>query len=320
MKRFATRSGLAFALVLTLAGVVLAEQDGVSKTAQISAGQHVTILNTDHYLQQYLDAARNRPATEYAALYAKYVYGPVLKACGEGGEYYEYGKYNLTRPIANLGALARELAALRRAHFFGRIEAALRKSARLLPGPDTTVYVLAADPDAAYIRTDLHGTAGYTFGAGKILLQVAPTADWQEWLPYTVTHEYHHSAWTWKHYADQPSWPLLHGILFEGKADVFAHTVFPKQTATWANTLAPVQEASVWQKMKPELASTDFRANDKFLFGREGVPKLAGYTIGFHIVESYIKNHPAATIEEWSALNEQQLLDQSGYVAGTTGR
>jgi uncharacterized protein YjaZ len=91
-------------------------------------------------------------------------------------------------------------------------------------------------------------------------------------------------------------------------------------TATWANTLTPAQETVVWQKMKPLLASTDYRVNSKFLFGREDVPKLAGYTIGFHIVQSYIKSHPTAAIPEWSALNDQQLLDQSGYIPGISGR
>jgi uncharacterized protein YjaZ len=317
MRKFGRRSRLALLLWLVCASIALAEQDGVPETVQIAAGQQATILNANSYLEHYLDAAQNKPASEQAALYAKYVYEPVLKACGEGGQYAEFGKYNLIRPITNLNALAKEIAALKRAHFFGKIESALRKSARLLPGPNTLLCVLAADPDAAYIRTDLHGTAGYTFGAGKILLQVAPTADWLDWLPYSVAHEYHHSAWTWKHYSD-PNWPLIHSIIFEGKADAFAHAVFPKQTATWANTLTPAQEVEVWQKMKPELASTDYRLNSKFLFGREDVPKLAGYTIGFHIVESYIKTHPAATIPEWSALKDQQLLDQSGYVAGTT--
>ncbi|MBV9087359.1 MAG: hypothetical protein JOY79_07745, partial [Acidobacteriaceae bacterium] len=222
-------------------------------------------------------------------------------------------KYNLIRPIVNLDALASEISALRRAHFFRSLESALRKSAKLLPGPSTTICVLAADPHTGYIRTDLHGVAGYTFGTGKILLQVAPVADWKEWLPYTVAHEYHHSAWTWKHYSDQPEWTLLHSLIFEGKADAFAHSVFPRQTATWASTLTPDQEAAVWQRMKPELASTDFRVNSKFMFGREDVPKLAGYTIGFHIVETYLKSHPAATIADWSALREQQLLNQSGY-------
>lgn len=299
--------------VLASIGPVLAAGTDHSKSAQIAPGQQATIIDANWYLQEYVDAARTSPATERAALYAKYVYEPLLKRCGEGGEYYEFGKYQLIRPITDLDALANEIAALRRAHLFSRIESALRKSAKLLPGPNTTVCVLAADPDTTYIRADLHGVGAYTFGTGRILLQIAPVADWKEWLPYTVAHEYHHSVWTWGHYSSQSTWTLLHSMIFEGKADAFAHSVFPGQTAPWVSTLTPEQEAAVWPTIKPELATTDFRVNQKFLFGRENVPKLAGYTIGFHIVERYLNIHPKATIAEWSALADAKLLDESGY-------
>ena len=311
MEKFARRIGLVLLFLLASAGAVLAGDS--SKTLQIAPGQAATIIDGNRYLQQYIDAAQSRPAAERAALYAKYVYEPLLKRCGEGGEYYEFGKYNLIRPITNLDALANQIKSMRADELFRLIKSALGKSAKLFPGPSTTVCVLAADPDTGYVRTDLHGVAGYTFGAGKILLQVAPVADWKQWLPYTVAHEYQHSAWTWRRHGAKVDWTLLHSIIFEGKADAFAHSVFPKQTAPWVSTLTPDQEAAVWQRIKPELATTDFRVNQKFLFGREDVPKLAGYTIGFHIVESYLKTHPAARIAEWSALDEQQLLDNSGY-------
>jgi uncharacterized protein YjaZ len=237
----------------------------------------------------------------------------VAKKCGEGGEYYEYGKYNLVRPITNLDALAKNIARMRGTRLNSIIVSALRKSAKLFPGPDTTICVVAADPDSGYIRSDLHGVSGYTFGAGKILLQVAPLGDWKRWLAYTVAHEYHHSMWTWQRHGKPVDWTLLHSIIFEGKADAFAHSVFPKQTAPWVSTLSPCQEVAIWPLMKAELATTDYRVNQKFLFGRDDVPKLAGYTIGFHIVGAYLKNHPAAAIANWTALDEQQLLDNSGY-------
>jgi uncharacterized protein YjaZ len=300
-------------LVLSLCEAVLAEDIESLKTTQIAPGQTATVIDANEYLQRYIDAARSKPAAERAALYAEYVYEPLVKRCGEGGEYYEFGKYNLIRAIANVDALAKEVAILRRAQLSSGIISALRKSAKLLPGPNTTVCVLAADPDSVYVRTDLHGLAGYTFGAGKILLQVAPVGDWKQWLPYTVAHEYHHSTWTWQHDKTVGDWTLLHSIIFEGKADAFAHSIFPRQTAPWVSTLTPCQEAAVWPRMKTELATTDYRVNAKFLFGREDVPKLAGYTIGFHIVSRYLKNHPTARIASWSALNDQQLLDDSGY-------
>jgi hypothetical protein len=71
----------------------------ISKTVQIARGQQASIIDADQYLLQYLAEVRSKPAAERAALYAKYVYEPVLKRCGEGGEYYEFGRHNLIRIV-----------------------------------------------------------------------------------------------------------------------------------------------------------------------------------------------------------------------------
>jgi len=46
---------------------------------------------------------------------------------------------------ANLDALAAEASSLRRANLNAAIEDAMRRATKLLPRPDTTVCVLAAD-------------------------------------------------------------------------------------------------------------------------------------------------------------------------------
>ena len=129
------QTGLLSLFLLSSRGPVLAAGVGSSKSAQIGPGQQATIVDADSYLQEYVDLARTSPAMERTALYAKHVYEPLLKRCREGGGYYEFGKYQLIRPITDLDALTNELAALKRAQLFTGIESALRKSATLLPGP-----------------------------------------------------------------------------------------------------------------------------------------------------------------------------------------
>jgi hypothetical protein len=50
-----------------------------------ASARQATFINANYYLQQYIAAARGKPADERAALYAKYVFEPVTKLCGEGG-------------------------------------------------------------------------------------------------------------------------------------------------------------------------------------------------------------------------------------------
>src|SRR5438270_11611058 len=91
--------GITVATLLWSVGqcTLLASDIEGSKTAQIGPSQNVTVIDVNGYLQQYIDVARKRPDADRAALYAKYVYEPLVKRCGEGGEYYEFGKYNLIR-------------------------------------------------------------------------------------------------------------------------------------------------------------------------------------------------------------------------------
>ncbi len=49
------------------------------------------------------------------------------------------------------------------------------------------------------------------------------------------------------------------------------------------------------------------------MFGLDGTPRWTGYTIGFHIVQSYLQNHPNADVDEWTDKDTHDLLAESGY-------
>jgi len=48
--------------------------------------------------------------------------------------------------------------------------------------------------------------------------------------------------------------------------------------------------------------------------GTEGVPHWAGYTIGFQIVQSFLKGHPELNVSQWTAIPANELLMQAFYV------
>jgi uncharacterized protein YjaZ len=43
------------------------------------------------------------------------------------------------------------------------------------------------------------------------------------------------------------------------------------------------------------------------------VPRQAGYTIGFEIVQAWLKRNPDIPPDEWSRLSPQSILEGSGY-------
>ncbi|HEY3391869.1 MAG TPA: DUF2268 domain-containing putative Zn-dependent protease, partial [Lacipirellulaceae bacterium] len=160
---------------------------------------------------------------------------------------------------------------------------------------------------------DMHGVGGFTAGAGKIWLTVLPRDDWQDWITYTVAHEYHHSAWTARrgelsNMADY--------LIFEGRADSFAQLVDPRQ-APWTNALTPEQENVAWPTIERHLGSTDPRLMQALMFGGAGgSPRWAGYTIGFHIVQRFLKRHPDWSVRQWTEVSTNELLKQAAYAPG----
>ena len=74
------------------------------------------------------------------------------------------------------------------------------------------------------------------------------------------------------------------------------------------------QERTLWNEVKDSLDTTDRNQVDVVLYGGErDFPYNFGYITGYHIVREYAKNHPQATIEEWSKLSPEQLYEESGY-------
>jgi len=47
--------------------------------------------------------------------------------------------------------------------------------------------------------------------------------------------------------------------------------------------------------------------------GSEGIPRWTGFTIGFNIVQSYIKNHPDNRIDDLTNMNANEILAASKY-------
>jgi uncharacterized protein YjaZ len=261
---------------------------------------------------EYAATARQQSDAQRAALYSKIVVAPVLDECAAGGEYADLGKSTTAKPPSDLAALVREIDVLRGKSLNVALKEGLRRVSGMLPGPDTTVCVLAADPAAGYMKS-MHGVQGITTGAGKIWLLISPDGDWESWVGYNIAHEYHHSAWTARYYDKSAPFELLDYLVFEGRADAFAHIAYPDSPAPWTHALTREQEVQVWSSMREILATTDSRVQHSMMFGDRNVPGWAGYTIGFEIVESYLKRLSAESVTSWTAMKAQMPLDGSDF-------
>lgn len=271
---------------------------------------------------EYVAAVRADPAANKDALYKKYVTERYRELCGGYGALgtTSTGVVVVEHPLGDLDQFDENVQALRRSDIGQLVKTALQKSAAVLPGSKITVCLFAIEPDQqGFYSLYMHGMNGGAASPTLILIEATHRGDWQDWVAYTVAHEYNHAVQM--QHVCQPDCrsstvkaDLLYFTISEGLADSFARTLYPDRVAPWTTALTPEQEAAQWRGMQEYLTSLLPADRQRFLFGDGNqIPQWTGYTIGFRIVQKYIQSHPQSRPVEWIKLGADQLLAESGY-------
>lgn len=184
------------------------------------------------------------------------------------------------------------------------VEATFQRVVKELPGPYTKILFLPANPEFKELFESYGiGINAVTVGAGKIIVSINPTIEnWEQLLPYALAHEYHHSVWTSRNFETADLTPLEYLIL-EGRADSFAHELFPNTKHPFLNALSDKETKSVWNSIKPELHVRNSKLNDQMMAGSKEIPTGSVYSIGFAIIKSFKMNNPR--------IGDKQLMDMS---------
>lgn len=139
------------------------------------------------------------------------------------------------------------------------------------------------------------GIGGYTPNAHLVYIPMDPSFtdlhnSIQTELKRTLAHELHH-ALRW----DNPGYgeTLLDALITEGLADHFDIEVFNEPPQPWSIAITDTELDSLIEK-----ATNDFH-NKKYdhatwFYGRTevGIPRWAGYSLGFKIIKDYLHKYP----------------------------
>ncbi len=169
--------------------------------------------------------------------------------------------------------------------------------------------VLARLPHRGRVRVDVEldparvipelGVGGFTDpsdGTVFVHLDYPLRAGAERWVPAVVAHELHHSSRirTGPGYGNS----LGEALVTEGLADHFVEEVFPETPPEpWNNALSRGQEASLWKRAEPQLQIPGYD-HQSWFFGGSGIPRWAGYTLGYRIVAAYLgeKRHASDAV------------------------
>ena len=210
--------------------------------------------------------------------------------------------------------LAKEIDLMKNIDFVKIIDTVYQKVAKELPGPDTKILFIPANPAYRNIYRQYGvGLHAFTLGTGRIIVSFDPTFEnWQQMLPYTLAHEYHHSVWTSRNFETAELTPLEY-IVLEGRADSFADEIYPITDHPYVNKLDKIIEKRVWNLIKSEMNERNTTINDKIFYGARDIPVGSVYTIGFNIISSFKANNPEITDTELIDMSPKEILYLSKY-------
>lgn len=195
------------------------------------------------------------------------------------------------------------------------ITTALTESRRYLKNDSVTIYILPANYDIHMTMDGVGGVSGFTPGSKQIILIInTEESQWKENVSLTIAHEFNHTYWTKVNFYKSYQRTLLDYLVFEGKAESYAHLIYPNIPAPWTKALPEKVEADLWNKIKSQLKNQDMAYQYEVMFGSKNeYPFWGGYTLGYHIIQSALKNRPELTPAEWTNLPSEKILEMSNY-------
>lgn len=189
------------------------------------------------------------------------------------------------------------------------ISKALVKSYTALPNAHTNVFVFPTF--SSFVKHHMNGSTGYTPHKNTIHVYVYPerVQGWQQEIANTIAHEYTHSV-VMNHHKWQT---LLDSLVYEGLAEHFRERVIGGKRALWTNAINKKQVQKYWRELKPQINSKDYKLYHKVFFEGKSYPKWTGYTIGYNIFKSFLKNSGNKDWKQIIRNNSAQILEKSDF-------
>ncbi|WP_442599172.1 DUF2268 domain-containing protein [Neobacillus sp. D3-1R] len=172
-------------------------------------------------------------------------------------------------------------------------------------GPKVPIYIFPIDKGSRLLFRSNQTKSGVSF-KDKIFLFLSNLDDSQE-LEALIIHEYHHVCRMNGLTKPLNEYTLLDSIIMEGLAEDAVHEHLGKKyVASWSKELPNEQFNQYWQKYFKKHLSIKKKdsLHDHLLFGKGFVPKMLGYTCGYHIVRKYRKHENFSTKASFSLVPE----------------
>ena len=150
----------------------------------------------------------------------------------------------------------------------------------------------------------MNGLGGFCFSKNVILVFFNRNGkNWEEYLKATIYHEFAHSV---SNFYKGGEFSIGEGLIFEGLAEHFREKILGGESASYSKALSIDEIKKYFNKLKPKLNSMDLDLYMEVFYGTGKYPNWAGYSIGYYLIEKYLKEEKEV---DWNKLLRENPKD-----------
>ena len=188
----------------------------------------------------------------------------------------------------------------------------------LIPAHDLTIYVKLSDESSKRSIIPEMGVGGHPIGTDTVVIYIQPENPnfKTKFVAWGLPHEIHHAI---RLRNPDWHWSLLESAVMEGLADHFLVEVVGGEPGPWTRALTEEEIHRYLIQVKPLLrakiesyAEFTEKYERPWFVGRSGsepIPRWTGYTLGWRIVENYLRAHPEARASSLLPTSAEVIAD-----------
>lgn len=165
-------------------------------------------------------------------------------------------------------------------------------------GPDVPIVILPSNTESQKLMNETKGKAGLAF-SDKLILFVPPAISEHE-LKALLIHEYNHVCRLWHLQKDEQMFTLLDSIILEGLAEHAVRERLGKAfLSSWTNFHSDEKIQLIWKNdiYPGRKLIRSHPIHNQLLYGWNGYPQMAGYCVGYYLVEHYLQENKVGTVD-----------------------
>ncbi len=133
----------------------------------------------------------------------------------------------------------------------------------------------------------MNGISGRLIWENIIYINIFPKKNWEKFFKSSLAHEIAHVLQ--KNYSYNMN--IGEALVLEGMAEHFQENFLGKVKNPWTKVLSKKEAIRLFKKIKPILKKRDLNSYNEVFYGTGKYPLWAGYSMGYHAVEEYLKKH-----------------------------